>query len=339
MSIKVGVLGAGSWGTALALVLLENGHEVTLWTHSEKSCERMKESRKLSGKLPQVYIPKEIVLTSFMEEAVVGKELIVLAVPSTAVRETAEKMRPYIEKGQIVVSVSKGFEEHTLLTLTQVIEEVLPQAEACALCGPSHAEEVIASLPTALVAGAKKKSVAEKIQSTFMNAYLRVYTCPDVLGMEIGGALKNVLALAAGMADGLGYGDNTKAALITRGMAELIRLSEKMGANPVTMNGLTGMGDLIVTCQSRHSRNRKAGMLIGQGKTLVEAEKKIGMVVEGANSARAAKLLAEKYGVSMPIVTQVNAVLFDGKKAEDAVGELMLRDRRMENTTMHFEEE
>lgn len=336
MKTKIGVIGAGSWGSALSIVLNENGHQVVLWTHSHESFLKMEQTRSLPDKLPGVSIPREILLTDEMKQAVTDCEIIVIAVPSTAVRETALKMQPFVQQGQIVVSVSKGFEDATLKTLTEVIEEVLPQVETAALCGPSHAEEVAASLPTALVAGARKRFVAERVQEVFMNQYLRVYTSPDVIGMEIGGALKNVLALAAGMADGLGYGDNTKAALITRGMAELVRLSVKMGADPVTMNGLTGMGDLIVTCQSKHSRNRKAGMLIGQGMSMEEAMTEVHMVVEGVNSARAAKKLAERFHVSMPIVDQVNSVLFEGKKASDAVRELMLRDKRSENAALQF---
>ena len=341
--MKIGVFGAGSWGTALAIHLQKKGHEVTLWARSASNVQKMKETRSIGSKLPGVVIPEEILLTSDLSEAVSGKELFVLAVPSPAVRETAGKLRgadPSGESlaGKIMVGVAKGLEDATLLRLSEVMKEELPMMEVAVLSGPSHAEEVAASLPTALVAGAKKKSVAETVQSVFMSEELRVYTSPDLIGMEMGGALKNVIALAAGMADGLGYGDNTKAALITRGAHEITRLSCRMGGAAETLSGLTGIGDLIVTCESRHSRNRKAGMLIGQGKTTDEALAEVQMVVEGVNTARAAKRLAEKYEVSMPIIFAVNQVLFEGMAASDAVRELMIRDKRIENSRLEWEE-
>lgn len=223
------------------------------------------------------------------------------------------------------------------MTLSQILEQEIPKAEVSVLCGPSHAEEVGIGLPTTLVAGAKKKATAELVQSTFMNEFLRVYTSPDVLGMELGAALKNVIALAAGMADGLGYGDNTKAALITRGISEVGRLALKMGAKYETLMGLTGIGDLIVTCASKHSRNRKAGMLIGQGYTMDEAMKEVKMIVEGVYSAKAAMELSKKYGVSMPIIEQVNEVLFGGKPAKEAVMDLMLRDKKPEHDDLQWD--
>ena len=253
-----------------------------------------------------------------------------MAVPSVFVRRTAARMRPWCQKGQIVVNVAKGIEESTLKTLSQVIEDVLPAADVAVLSGPSHAEEVSRGLPTTCVAGATTRKTAERIQDLFMNEVFRVYTSPDVLGIELGSALKNVIALAAGIADGLGYGDNAKAALITRGIAEIARLGTAMGGSIQTFSGLTGIGDLIVTCASMHSRNRRAGILIGQGKSMQEAMDEVHMVVEGVYSAKAAKALAEKYEQSMPIIQQVNAVLFDGKNAREAVNELMLRDKRRE---------
>ena len=245
-------------------------------------------------------------------------------------------MAPYVEDGQLLVSVAKGIEEGTLMTLSAILEQEIPQAEVAVLCGPSHAEEVGIGLPTTLVAGAKRKETAELVQSTFMNEVLRVYTSPDVLGMELGASLKNVIALAAGMADGLGYGDNTKAALITRGISEIGRLALKMGAKYETLSGLTGIGDLIVTCASKHSRNRKAGMLIGEGYTMEEAMKEVKMVVEGVYSAKAAMELSAKYDVSMPIIEQVNEVLFDGKSAKEAVMDLMLRDKKPEHDDLEW---
>ena len=267
------------------------------------------------------------------------KDLLVMSVPSVYVRQTAVKMKPWLKPGQIVTNVAKGIEEATLKTLSEVIEEELPQAEVTVLSGPSHAEEVSRGLPTTCVTGAHSKAAAEYVQSLFMSPVFRVYTSPDMLGIELGGALKNVIALAAGTADGLGCGDNTKAALITRGIAEITRLGTVMGGKPETFSGLTGIGDLIVTCASMHSRNRRAGILIGKGYTMDEAMKEVKMVVEGVYSAKAALKLAEKYHVTMPIVEQVNEVLFDGKSAKDALAELMLRDKRMENTSLIWDKE
>ena len=337
------MIGAGSWGTALAIHLKKNAHEVSLFGRSKNGIEKMRNTREVGAKLPGVKLPEEIVLTSELKEAVSGKEMLILAVPSPAVRETAAKLREADPsgkglKGRIIVNVAKGLEDKTLLRLSEVMDEELPDAEIAVLSGPSHAEEVAAALPTVLVAGALRKSTAEAVQSVFMREELRVYTSPDLIGMEMGGALKNVIALAAGMADGLGYGDNTKAALITRGAHEIIRLAVRMGGAAETLYGLTGIGDLIVTCESRHSRNRKAGMLIGQGKTTEEALSEVQMVVEGVNTARAAKRLAEKYEVSMPIISAVNEVLFEGKSAADAVRELMIRDKRVENTRLEWKE-
>ncbi len=334
----VGVMGAGSWGTALARLLSKNGHEVTVWSIDKNEIEMLSREREHKTKLPGVKLPEEIVFTDDIKSTVTGKDMIVMAVPSAFTRSTAAKMCPMIKEGQLIVDVAKGIEESTLKTLSAQIEEEIPQAEVAVLSGPSHAEEVGRELPTTVVAGAKKKETAEYVQSIFMNEVFRVYTSPDVLGIELGGALKNVVALAAGMADGLGYGDNTKAALITRGIAEISRLGVKMGGKIETFSGLTGIGDLIVTCASVHSRNRKAGYLIGQGKTMQEAMDEVKMVVEGVYSAKAAKALAEKYDVSMPIVEEVNAILFEGKTAKEAVNGLMLRDSRTENKDIPWEE-
>ena len=267
---NVSIIGAGSWGTALAFLLHENGHQVTEWSAFEKEAESLRTEHRLKT-LPDLVLPDDMEFTSDLERAMKEKDLLVVAVPSIYVRETARKMKPFLKEGQLVVNVAKGIEEATLMTLTDILEEELPGADVAVLSGPSHAEEVGIGLPTTVVAGARKKSVAEGVQDIFMNEVFRVYTSPDVLGMELGGSLKNVIALAAGMADGLGYGDNTKAALITRGISEISRLAIKMGANAETLSGLTGIGDLIVTCESKHSRNRKAGMLMGQGYTMKQA--------------------------------------------------------------------
>lgn len=334
---KISVIGAGSWGTALAVVLQKNGHDVTIWSIDEKEIAMLKKEREHKDKLPGVKIDESINLTTDLKEAEDGKDMLVIAVPSPYVRSTAKSLAPFVTDGQLLVSVAKGIEEGTLMTLSQILKEEIKNAKVAVLCGPSHAEEVGIGLPTTLVAGAEKKEIAEFVQTVFMNERLRVYTSPDVLGMELGASLKNVIALAAGMADGLGYGDNTKAALITRGIAEISKLACKMGANPKTLNGLTGIGDLIVTCASKHSRNRKAGMLIGQGYTMEEAMKEVKMIVEGVYSTKAAIELGKKYDVSMPIIEQVNAVLFENKPAKEAVMDLMLRDKKVEHDDLQWD--
>ena len=335
---KTAVIGAGSWGTALSLVLHTNGNDVTVWSIVEQEVQMLREKHEHVDKLPGVKLPEDITFTTDLKEAIEGKDYLILAVPSVFTRSTAKSMAPFVKKGQVIVCVAKGIEENTLMTLSDIVEQEIPAADVAVMCGPSHAEEVGIGLPTTVVAGARKKSVAEGVQDIFMNEVFRVYTSPDVLGMELGGSLKNVIALAAGMADGLGYGDNTKAALITRGISEISRLAIKMGANAETLSGLTGIGDLIVTCESKHSRNRKAGMLMGQGYTMKQAMDEVKMVVEGVYSAKAAIALARKYEVAMPIIEEINHVLFDDKPAKDAVRELMLRDRREEHSSLEWEE-
>ena len=334
---NVGVVGAGSWGTALALVLEKNGHQVTLWSSREAKAKELSKLRENVDKLPGVKIPESIEITADIGAAVKDKELVVLGVPSLYIRSTSAKMAPFVHDGQIIVNVSKGIEEITLYTMTDVILDEIPNADVAVLSGPSHAEEVSRYIPTTVVAGAKSRKTAEKIQQIFMNEAFRVYTSPDMLGIEIGGALKNVIALAAGITDGLGFGDNTKAALITRGIAEMTRLGVAMGGYQETFSGLAGMGDLIVTCASKHSRNRRAGYLIGKGYTMQEAMDEVKMVVEGVHSAKAALMLAEKYYVRLPIIEQVNAVLFDGKQATEAVRDLMIRNGKTENPLLPWE--
>lgn len=331
---NVGVMGAGSWGTALALLLHSNGHQVTVWSINEEEVEMLSKEREHKSKLPGVKIPEDMVFTSDMETAIKEKDFLVLAVPSAFTRGTARNMKPFVKEGQIIVDVAKGIEEDTLMTLSQQIEEEIPQADVAVLSGPSHAEEVGRGLPTTVVIGAKTEETARYLQEMFMNHVFRVYISPDMLGMELGGALKNVIALAAGIADGMGYGDNTKAALITRGIAEIARLGVKMGGALESFTGLTGIGDLIVTCASVHSRNRKAGYLMGQGKTMEEAMAEVKMVVEGVYSAKAAAKLGKKYGVALPIVDKVNEVLFEGKDPKEAVDELMLRDSKAEHSAL-----
>lgn len=334
---KVGVLGAGSWGTALAILLNNNGHEVTVWSINNEEVIMLSEKREHTSKLPGVHIPETIQFTNVLEESMKGMDFLVLAVPSPFTRATARSMKPYLADGQKIVNVAKGIEEETLMTLSEQIEEELPAADVAVLSGPSHAEEVSRQMPTTCVIGAGTKETAEYLQKMFMSEVFRVYTSPDILGIELGGSLKNVIALAAGMADGLGYGDNTKAALITRGITEIARLGVKMGGKIQTFSGLTGIGDLIVTCASQHSRNRKAGYLIGQGKSMQEAMDEVQMVVEGVYSTKAAVKLGQKYDVSLPIIEQVNKILFEGKSAKEAVKELMLRDGRIEHSDLPWE--
>ena len=328
---EIGIIGAGSWGTALAKLLHTNGHHVTVWSIVKEEVEMLQTKHEHIDKLPGVKLPEDMVFTNELAEAIKGKDVIVLAVPSPYTRSTAHLMKDIVEKGQIIIDVAKGIEEKTLMTLSQIIEEEIPQAEVAVLSGPSHAEEVGRGIPTTIVVGTKSKKTAEYLQNIFMNEVFRVYISPDVLGIELGAALKNVVALAAGIADGLGYGDNTKAALITRGITEISRLGTAMGGKAETFSGLSGIGDLIVTCASMHSRNRKAGMLIGQGYTMEEAMKEVKMVVEGVHSAKAAMGLAAKYEIQLPIIEQVNKVLFEGKPAAEAVRDLMIRDRKIEH--------
>ncbi len=330
--MKIGVLGAGSWGIALARLLANKMKDVTVWSALPSEIEMLRTKHEHVDKLKGVMLPESITYTTKIEEAVTGADIIVMAVPSKFIRSTAKSIAPYYQKRQIIVNVSKGIEEESLLTMSQVIEKEIPGAKVAVLSGPSHAEEVGRDIPTTIVAAAEEREVAETIQLLFMSDTFRVYTSSDVLGVEVGAALKNVVALAAGMADGLGYGDNTKAALITRGMAEISRLGLAMGGRVETFYGLSGIGDLIVTCASMHSRNRRAGILIGKGVSYKEAMTEVGMVVEGVYSAKAAYKLGQKLGVEMPIVEQVNKILFEGKNAADAVSELMLRDRKIENS-------
>ncbi|MDE6748517.1 MAG: NAD(P)H-dependent glycerol-3-phosphate dehydrogenase [Lachnospiraceae bacterium] len=336
---NISIIGAGSWGTALALLLYNNGHRITVWSIVEKEIEMLKTEHEHKDKLPGVKLPEDMEFTTDLESAVSGKDIMVLAVPSPYTRNTSKSMAPYVKEGQIIVNVAKGIEEDTLMTLSQIIEEEIPRAEVAVLSGPSHAEEVGKGIPTTIVVGARSKKTAEYLQNIFMSKVFRVYISPDVLGIELGAALKNVVALAAGIADGLGYGDNTKAALITRGIAEIARLGMAMGGRIETFSGLTGIGDLIVTCASMHSRNRRAGILIGKGYSMEEAMAEVKMVVEGVYSAKAAMGLAKKYNIQIPIIEEVNEILFDGKSAAEAVGSLMLRDKKIENPLIPWEEE
>lgn len=330
---RLAVLGAGSWGTALAVLLAEKGYEVALWARDYRKAEELRWRRENRAYLPGVIIPYEVFITSDLAEAVQGAEVVVMCVPSHAVREVARLLKPCWSPGALLVNTAKGLEVETLLRLSQVIAEELGEealSRFAVLSGPSHAEEVSRRFPTAVVASSTQPAVAETVQEVFSTSFLRVYVNPDITGVELGGALKNVIALASGMADGLGFGDNTRAALITRGLAEITRLGVRMGANPLTFAGLTGLGDLVVTCTSPHSRNRQAGLLLGRGHTLEQALSQVGMVVEGVRTARAACRLAERYGVEMPITREVYRVLFENQSPKEGVARLMARSKTRE---------
>lgn len=329
---RIGMIGAGSWGTALTWLLTNNGHEVTVWSALSAEIEMLWREHEQKEKLPGVKLSETTAFTTDLARAAEGMDLLVLAVPSPFTRSTSKQLCPLVREGQIIVNVAKGIEENTLLTLSQIIEQEIPQAEVAVLSGPSHAEEVGRGMPTAITAAARRKRTAEYVQNIFMSDVFRVYASPDVYGVELGAALKNVVALAAGIADGIGCGDNTKAALITRAIKEIAALGMKLGGHFETFYGLSGIGDLIVTCASMHSRNRRAGILIGQGKTMQEAMDEVHMVVEGVYSAKAAMELSARCGVPLPIIEQVNAVLFSGKSAVQAMNDLMMRDKKIEIT-------
>ncbi len=327
--MNISVIGSGTWGCALASILRDKGNDVTLWSYFLEESEELKKNGKAKN-LENFVMPDGIEYTSDIKTATIEKDVIVLVTPSSAVSATAENMSPYVKNGAVIVCASKGFDSDTQKTLTETIKDKIPQANVAALSGPSHAEEVAQKMPTTLVAAADLREIREMIQGLFMTDYLRVYTNEDVLGVEIGGALKNVIALCAGISDGLGLGDNAKAALMTRGISEISRLGTAMGAKSTTFGGLSGIGDLIVTCTSMHSRNRRAGILIGQGKTTDEAMKEVNMVVEGVYATKEAHRLSCKLGVEMPITQEVYNVLFEGKAARDAVYDLMTRNRKNE---------
>ena len=328
--MKVTVLGSGAWGTALALALLENGHDVTLWSFLEEECKVLRETGE-NPMLKGVPLPKELKLTTDMN-VVKGCGAVVVATPSFAVRSTAAKLRELADPGTVLISVAKGIEKDTSMRLSEAIEqEVGDKCPVVVLCGPSHAEEVGRHIPTALVAAADDVKDAEVVQDLFMSNRLRVYTSTDRVGAEICAALKNVIALCAGCCDGMGYGDNTKAMLMTRGLAEMTRLGIALGGKPESFAGLTGVGDLIVTCCSMHSRNRRCGILIGQGVPVEQALKEIGAVVEGYYAAANARALALKAGVEMPIAQMAYEVLYDGRDAHSVVEDLMGRAKRAEH--------
>ena len=336
--MSISILGAGTWGTALAILLSNKGKKVVLWSKLEKEIEELARDRSNIRNLPGSVLPDSVELTSDAEYAcrTSEPELIVFAVASPYVRSIAHLVSGFIADGQRIVNVAKGIEESTLDTLLDIIREEIPRADLAVLSGPSHAEEVSRLIPTTVVVAAGSRDTAEYLQDTFMTDRFRVYTSNDIIGVELGGSLKNVIALAAGMSDGLGFGDNTKAALMTRGLAEISRLGIAMGARPETLSGLSGIGDLFVTCTSHHSRNWNAGNLIGKGMSVDEALAEVKQVVEGVYCAKAALKLARKYNVEMPIVEQVNAILFDGRSVAVAVNELFMREKRPEHNSINW---
>lgn len=332
-SEKIAVLGAGSWGTALAMVLADNGHEIRLWGHNPAQIEEINQDHTNKKYLPGITLPSSVKGYSSLHAALDGMKMVIMAVPTKAIREVIRKMMESISESVVIVHVSKGIEPDSLLRISEMIEEEMPEElleSVVVLSGPSHAEEVSLRHPTTVTVSSKNMEEAEKVQDLFINNHFRVYTNPDLIGVEIGGALKNIIALAAGISDGLGYGDNAKAALITRGLAEIARLGVKMGASPLTFSGLTGIGDLIVTCTSIHSRNWRAGNMLGKGQNLDEVLENMGMVVEGVRTTKAAYQLAQKFEVKMPITNALYHVLFNNVNPKDAVDGLMSREKTHE---------
>lgn len=339
MPNKAAVLVAGSWGTALASVLANKNVEVAIWTRNETQRDEINESHRNERYLPGVDLPSNLVATTDMKEAVTGADAVVIVAPSSAVREVAAMLKPYWHKDMLVVHATKGFETESLKRISTVIAEELgcDEGHIVVLSGPSHAEEVVKQCPTTVVVASLDEEQASKAQDLFMNSYFRVYTNRDMVGVELAGALKNIIALGAGMSDGLGFGDNAKAALLTRGLAEITRVGVEMGANPLTFAGLAGIGDLVVTATSRHSRNWRAGYMLGEGKSLDYVLSSMGMVVEGIRTTKAANTISDKYQVQMPIAKQLFHVLFEGLAPKIAVEALMGRDRKTEMEVMPIE--
>lgn len=333
MEQRIGVLGGGSWGTALSVLLANKDIDVDIWLRNKAQLSQILLDRENKKYLPNIKLPSNINLTDDIEKVVYKKDVILLSIPTHGVREALKQIKPFINPDQILVNVAKGIENNTLLRISQIASEILPNNKFAVLSGPSHAEEVALNIPTTVVAASSNKKIAEYVQDLFFTPNFRVYTNPDIIGVELGGSLKNVIALGAGISDGLNYGDNTKAALMTRGIFEMAKLGEEMGANPITFSGLSGIGDLIVTCTSMHSRNRRAGILIGSGKTMEQAILEIGMVVEGIKTTKSTYELAKKYKIDMPITEELYRVLYEDSDVKMAVQHLMVRDRthEMEN--------
>lgn len=334
MALKVSVIGAGSWGTALAKVLADNGHEVKMWSATQQHLIDMEAARENVRYLPGVKLPDSIKICLDERECLKDAEMVLFSVPAQKFRTAFQIALAMMPEDAIVVNVAKGIETASLMRLSEIAYSIKPGLKYAILSGPSHAEEVGRGMPTTVTAASKDPELAEFVQDAFMNQYFRIYTNYDIPGVELGGALKNIIALGAGIADGLGYGDNAKAAMMTRGITEMVRLGSKMGADPATFSGLTGVGDLIVTCTSMHSRNRRCGILIGQGKTPDEAVAEVGMVVEGMYTADAAYRLAKKLGVEMPITEGIYNIVRGNISAADAVQALMTRAKKNEKETL-----
>lgn len=324
------VLGSGGWGTAVAILLHNNGHSVTLWSFDKTECENLKKYHENKPFLPGILIPGGIQFTNDLS-CCKGKDLTVIATPSHGIRNVAKNIKNFVADGQVILNISKGIEENTYMTISEILKEELPLCRIAVMSGPSHAEEVSRNIPTTNVVASDDINTSEYIQDIFMSSTFRVYTSNDIIGVELGGSIKNVIALCCGILDGLGCGDNTKAALMTRGLVEMTRLGVAMGGKAETFSGLSGIGDLIVTCTSMHSRNRRAGILIGQGMSVDEAQKTVNMVVEGVRSCKAAKELADRKGVEMPIITEAYNVLFNGQNPADAITNLMSRKKKNES--------
>ncbi len=326
---NIAIIGSGSWGIALAILLHKNNHNVKIWSYSDEEANLINDEHKCKF-LPEITIPEEVKCYTSLEDVMKDSEIILIVTPSFAIRQTLNNLKPLANASQTFVLCSKGMEADTQKVYTEVIKEVVPIVKVAALSGPSHAEEVSQFIPTAVVISSENNDVMMELQETFMNEKFRVYTNGDMLGVEMGGSLKNIIALACGIAIGLGYGDNTIAALITRGLLEISRLGVEAGANAQTFYGLTGLGDLFVTCSSRHSRNRQCGILIGQGFNIEDAKAKVGMVVEGISAVNGAYLLARKYDVDTPIINEMYDIINNGKTAKEATEALMTRGKKNE---------
>jgi len=329
----IALLGAGSWGTALAIVLADNGHCVKMWARRKEQADEINNRHTNEKYLPNVALPENIAASTDMSSVIDGADTIVVVIPTKSMREVLKQLNEKLTKPVAIIHASKGIEPDTLKRISEIIEEEIHPdylKSIAVLSGPSHAEEVSLRQPTTVTVSSRDKQACEAAQDLFINDYFRVYTNPDIIGVELGGALKNIIALGAGISNGLGYGDNSKAALITRGLAEITRLGKKMGANPLTFSGLTGIGDLIVTCTSQHSRNWRAGYAIGKGQKLSEVLENMGMVVEGVRTTLAAYQLSKKYDVDMPITNELYNVLFNNKDPKQAVDDLMTRKRTHE---------
>lgn len=326
---NIAIIGSGSWGVALALQLNKNGHHVKIWSYNHQEADIINNEHRCVF-LPNVIIPNEIICYTNFEDTVENADIVLIVTPSNAIRNTLENLKEYTNENQVFVLCSKGMEPDTLMIFTDVIKEVLPHVHVAALSGPSHAEEVSAFIPTAIVVSSKEEELMNELQEVFMSEYLRVYTNSDITGVEVGGSLKNIIALACGISVGMGYGDNAIAALITRGLLEISRIGVGMGAKQDTFYGLTGLGDLFVTCSSNHSRNRKCGILLGQGKSLEQAKKEVGMVVEGVNAVFGAYTIARKLDLYTPIIDEMHAIITEGKDVKESVQSLMTRNRKSE---------